>query len=99
MSVQQQMVIISSAIIKPFHGDVKQAQELPEGCLVHDVDHGHLHDEEVEDGAPGGHGAVLLPGSVDLHLSLCCHHQLLVHLKRCVLGCPQNFDQTLVVDQ
>lgn len=37
------------------HGYVKQTQELFEGCLIHDVDVGHLHDQEVQDATTIGH--------------------------------------------
>ena len=37
------------------HGDVKQAQELLKGRLVHLVHHRHLHDQEVQDAAACGH--------------------------------------------
>ena len=55
----------------PGHGLVKQFQELGQRGLVHDVDHAHLRDEEVEDAAAGGRGPELLLGSVNLDLRFC----------------------------
>ncbi len=43
-------------------GAVEEDEELAEGRLVHDVDLAQLHDQEVEDGAAGGHRTVLLSG-------------------------------------
>ena len=45
---------------------VKEDKELFEGGLVHDVDLAELHDEEVEDAAPGGYRSELFPGRVYL---------------------------------
>ena len=60
------------------HGEVKDAQELLQGGLVHDVHHGHLHDQEVQHRATSGHRTVLLPSSVDLHLGLFCYQQFVI---------------------
>ena len=61
-------------VTAPFHGLVEQTKELDEGSLVHDVHHGHLHYQEVEDGSSGCHWAVLFPGCGDLHLRFRCHN-------------------------
>jgi len=53
------------------HGRVEDAQELSERGLVHEVHQGHLHDQEVQDAAPGGHRTVLLPRLVNLHFRVC----------------------------
>lgn len=55
------------------HGRVEDAQELPQGGLIHDVHQAHLHNQEVEDAAPCGHRPVFLPRKVDLHLRFRCH--------------------------
>ena len=42
-------------LLRARHGDGEDAQELLEGGLVHDVHHGHLHDQEVQDAATCSH--------------------------------------------
>ena len=81
------------------HRLVKQAEELSERCLVHDVDHGHLSDEEIQYGAPGSHWAVLLSCRVDLYLGLCGHIQLVVDFQGCLFGDFEDINEGLIVNQ
>ena len=59
----------------------------------------HLDDEEVEDGAAGGHRSEFLASHVDLLLHFGGDDQLVVDDLRRVLGLVQDGDQALVVDQ
>lgn len=83
----------------PGHGQVEDLEELSKRGLVHDIDHAHVCDEEVEDAASGGCGAILLLSRVDLHLSLCCHMQLLTNLCCSLLSGSQDADHRLIIHQ
>lgn len=77
-------------------GGVEEPQELPQRCLVHDINQRHFYNQEVEDAPPGGHRPVFLPSLVDFYLRLCCNRQLLTHLddKRRRLVYPSLVFQT-----
>ena len=83
----------------PFHGLIEEPEELSKGRLVHAVDHGHLHDEEVEDGATGRYGTILFPGGVDLDLRVGGHLKLVVDLDGRVFGGVEDSDERFVVHQ
>lgn len=68
------------------HRRVEEPQELPQRRLVHDVHQRHLHNQEVQDTAPGGHWPVLLTGLVYLQLRLSGDRQLLTHLREEQVG-------------
>lgn len=42
-------------IFSPSQRKVKKSQELSQRGLIHDVNHTHFCDQEVQDTAPGGH--------------------------------------------
>ena len=78
---------------------VEEDQELPQRRLVHDVHFAQLHDQEVEDGASGGHRSVLFTRRVDFCFRFRRDSQLLRHLLRRLLRVLQHKNQLLVVHE
>ena len=83
----------------PCQWQVKDFEELTQGCLVHGIDHAHLCDEEVKDAASGGNRTIFCLSFFNFFLCFCCNTELCTDFSSSFLSYTQNADHRVIIHQ
>lgn len=83
----------------PCQWKIKDFEELGQRGLVHDIDHAHLCDKEVQDAPSGSNGTIFGLSDVDLDLCICRDAEFRTDFSSRLLGSIENPNHGVIINQ